>query len=152
MLISIIFNFIKAKEVEIMKKMNELEMAIKENMTIRTEAIMHGLEIAALPENADEKYIRENTQNIKNMILEFITRDELRLKKEVNKGKAVNSFIKDIDLEGVQGNEYYTWLVLTTAGEVRITRQCSSLYDIWWRICKDAATKEDILKFNEKVR
>jgi len=137
-----------------MKKSKNIEMAIKENMTVRLEAVMHGLEdnIVALPENADEDTILNDTQNIKNMILEFTTRDELRLKKEVNKGKAVNSFIKDIDLEGVQGNEYYTWLVLTTAGEVRITRQCSSLYDIWWRICKDATSKEDILKFNEKIR
>lgn len=136
-----------------MKNVKNLEMAIKENMTVRLEAVMHGLEdIAALPTNADEETILDDTQNIKNMVLEFTTRDELRLKKEVNKGKAINSFIKDIKLEGVQGKEYFTWLILTQAGEVKICRQCSSLYDIWWRICKDAATKEDILKFNEKVR
>lgn len=34
-----------------MKKSKNIEMAIKENMTVRLEAVMYGLEIAALPEN-----------------------------------------------------------------------------------------------------
>ena len=132
--------------------MKTMEEAKKENMKVRTEAYMHGLELETLPANADEKFIRKNTQDIKNMILEFKVRDELTLKKEIHRGKAMHPFIKDILLQNVEGEAYFNWLVLTQAGEVQLCRQFSSVYDIWTRICSQAKTSEDILKYNEKVR
>ena len=127
--------------------------AKKANMQIRTEAYMHGLELEPLPVNADEQLIRKNTQDIKNMILEFKVRDELELKKELHRGKAVHPFVKDIRLQKVEGESYFKWLILTRAGdEIKLCRQFSSIYDVWTRICSQARTDEDILKYNEKVR